>query len=240
MQRGNGAGILVDYDEYGYEVMDSQGGAFSGSQQMPHTATFYPEQRSQQHQSRMKPPKKPYKSKASQKQRGQGPNHGRRKNPRRKYSSEDGTPEYDMQGYYNRQGLAYQNESEGDEYNTQIRMTAGGPNMIAPSYGLEEDSSEEMSGKSDFFNDSSQSSASSDYSSSSEGSSTSKRIRKLLQYKQIQPKDMEAVRKLAKQRAGRQSRKKSKKDKKERKKKKRGSKPPRATKGGSDGLNPYR
>ena len=47
MQRGNGAGILVDYDEYGYEVVDSQGGAFSGSQQMPHTATFYPEQRSQ-------------------------------------------------------------------------------------------------------------------------------------------------------------------------------------------------
>lgn len=117
MQRGNGAGILVDYDEYGYEVMDSHGAAFSGSQQMPHTATFYPEQRSSQHHSRqMKPPRKPYKGKSSQKQRGQGPSHGRRKNPRRKYSSEEGTQDYDLQGHYNR-GFAYPNESEVDGLN---------------------------------------------------------------------------------------------------------------------------
>lgn len=97
-----------------------------------------------------------------------------------------------------------------------------------------------MSGKADFFNDSSPSSPSSDSSSSSGGSSTSKRIRQLLQYKQIQPKDVDAVRKLAKQqRASKQSRKKSK-NKKERKKKKKGSKPPRVTKGGSDTLNQYR
>lgn len=49
LQRGNGAGILVNYDDYGYEGMDAHGGAFSGSQPMPHTATFYPESKSQQH-----------------------------------------------------------------------------------------------------------------------------------------------------------------------------------------------
>jgi len=54
----------------------------------------------------------------------------------------------------------------------------------------DEGSSGEMSGKSDFFDDSSQSSASSDSSTSSEGSSTSKRLRQ---------KDLEAARKLAKQ-----------------------------------------
>ena len=64
LQRGNGAGILVNYDDYGYEGMDAHGGAFSGSQPMPHTATFYPESKSQQHQSKqMKQQKKPSKTK---------------------------------------------------------------------------------------------------------------------------------------------------------------------------------
>ena len=45
---GQGTSPLVDFEEYGYEVMDATGGPFSGSLSMPPGGNpYYPDNRGQ-------------------------------------------------------------------------------------------------------------------------------------------------------------------------------------------------